>query len=141
METSKCDQVLMERYKIPRNRKKQKHVFAKQFSKARNLFSGSTLPAMIWRHPVSGLSSSMILEAERIGARCSGITPGGKCRFITNSVVYGPKGHPVARILKELFITWFDTLAELIVLKPQLYSDLRDAWRNMYKIMDNTLQR
>ncbi len=90
---------------------------------------------MVWGHPVSGLSSAMLLEAERTGARCSGVHPAGKCRLITNCIIYGPYGHPVARILKEFFCTWFDTLAELVTLKSHMYSDLRDVWLNTYTEM------
>ncbi len=136
----RCNQVIVGRFQSTSNRKRRNANIAKQFRGARKLFSGSTFHAMVWGHPISGLSSTMLLDIERTGARCSGIHPAGKCRFTTNCVVYGPFGHPVARVLKELFRTWFDTLAELFTLKPDMYPDLRQTWVKKYEQMQITLQ-
>ncbi len=137
---SKCRRVLMDRYKDTRNRSKRHALFAKRFRGARKFFSGSTYPAMLWGHPISGLTTAQLLEAERAGARCSVIHPAGKCRFVTNYIIYGPKGHPVARILKETFRTWFATLTEVVTTMPDFYPQLRLAWTRSRDSMLETLE-
>ncbi len=94
---------------------------------------------MLWGHPISGLSTVQLLEAERSGARCSGIRPAGKCRFITNCVVYGPCAHPVARVLKETFKLWFATLSKVVATMPSFFPQVRDAWIKTRDAMSKTL--
>ena len=125
---SRCDQVLAERFRKVKNRKRRNALFAKRFRGAGELFSGSTLPAMIWGHPVSGLTAYQMLEAEKTGARCLGIHAAGKCRFVTNIIIYGQYGHPVARIIKETFRTWCGELAEVFAVAPLFYASVRAAW-------------
>ena len=70
----------------------------------------------------------MLLHFERAAASISGIRAGGKCRFMTLACAYGPRNHPVARVIKELFGTWFQTMASLVTDFPEEYRLARQAW-------------
>ena len=63
---------------------------------------------------------------ERHGAKCSGITPAGRCRYSANCIAYGPYGHPKARIIRETLNTFFQLTFEMLRNKQE--RDLRDAW-------------
>merc|ERR1711965_260158 len=93
---------------------------------ARKLFSGSGFAASTWGHQASGLSSTDLLLLERFGAKSTGITPAGRCRFSANCVAFGQYGHPKARIIRETFQAYFHLTFEL--LKNKNESGLRVSW-------------
>ena len=75
--------------------------------KGRDLYKGSGFSASTWGHQVCGLSKTNMELVERHGAKSSGITPAGRCRHTANCVAFGPYGHPKARIISEMFGTFF----------------------------------
>ncbi len=123
------DHVIKHRFNKTRDRRKRNAKIAKTHKGARRLFNASSFTATSWGNPASGLSHSHLLELERSGVRCSGIKPQGKCRFTTCIVAYGQYHHPIARILRELFKTWFLCLATVFTDSPRLFPDLRVAWK------------
>ena len=74
---------------------------------ARKLFSGSGYAASTWGHQAAGLNATDFLLRERFGAKSSGITPAGRCRYTANCIAYGQYGHPKARIIRETFQAFF----------------------------------
>ena len=85
---------------------------AKHNKRANKLFKGSAFPAAVWSHQASGFSPTSMVQLEREALRCCGI-PSGRCRFSALCVYYGPMGHPTARIIRELIISWFKLLSKL----------------------------
>ncbi len=123
------DHVIRHRFNKTKDRRKRNAQIAKTHKGARRLFNASSFTATSWGNPASGLSHSHLLELERSGVRCSGIKPQGKCRFTACIVAYGQYHHPIARILRELFKTWFLCLATVFIDSPKLFPDLRVAWK------------
>ncbi len=93
---------------------------------ARKLFQGAAYSAATWGHQGSGCPEHMLLKLEVDAAKATGITPQGRCRFMSLCVAYGPRGHPRARIIKETLANWF----QLVQVKTdqQDTDELRVAW-------------
>ena len=100
---------------------------AKLSKRARILFSGSQYAANSWGHQASHLSQSQIDSLEIRGASASGFEA-GRCRTFALIVSYGPRGHPVARILKELFSEWFVAVRMIVKLGVTAFNNLRAAF-------------
>ena len=43
-------------------------------------------------------------------------------------VGYGPRGHPIARIIKELFTEWFRAVRTIARMGGAAFNNLRTAW-------------
>ena len=101
---------------------------------ARKLFQGSAYSATTWGHQESGYPEHLLLQLEVDAAKATGITPQGRCRFISLCVAYGPRGHPRARIIKDTLANWF----QLVRLKTDQkdIDDLRVAWA---RVKDGTI--
>ena len=99
---------------------------ARMHRNARNLYKGSGFSASTWGHQVCGFTRSNLELLERHGAKCTGITPAGRCRYSANCVAYGQYGHPKARIIRETPGTFFQLTFEMI--RNHQESDLRYAW-------------
>ncbi len=106
--------------------RKRIHKIANISRMARKLFQGSAYSAATWGHQGSGCPEHLLLKLEVDAAKATGITPQGRCRFISLCVAYGPRGHPRARIIKDTLTNWF----QLVRIKTgQLDTDeLRVAW-------------
>ena len=90
------------------------------------IFSGAGFSASCWGHQVPGLSGPDVLLLERAAAQATGIHT-GRCRFMANCVVYGPRGHPMARIIRDTMTLWFGVLNEIRDIGGTLYSELVSA--------------
>jgi len=101
---------------------------AKQFRAARKLYNASGFAASTWGHQSCGFSDRELLQTERQAAQCTGIKAAGRCRFTALHISYGPRGHPVGRIIKELFQYWFKVFAFYVSGPPSQYLELRLAW-------------
>lgn len=87
---------------------------AKQSRKARVLFSGSAFSANTWGHQPVALPLSVFSSLELNAGKATGILNAGRCRFAALVVAFGPRGHPIARISKELFTSWFQLLQDFL---------------------------
>ena len=100
----------------------------KMMKRARILFSGSQYSANTWGHQVSHLTNAQIDSLEKRAAMATGIHEAGRCRSLALVVGYGPRGHPIARILKELFTEWFRVLRNISKLGYYAWQNLVIAW-------------
>ena len=82
----------------------------------------------MWGHQVAHITQAQIESIEKRGANASGIFEAGRCRTLTLIVSYGPRGHPVARVLKELFSEWFKAVRSMAKLGDTAFNNLRAAW-------------
>ena len=80
---------------------------------ARKLFSGSGYAASTWGHQIQTILPEQLSEIERHAASAAGIDTGGRCRFIALCCAYNNRGHPVARIIRDVFVSYFDVLREI----------------------------
>ena len=80
---------------------------AKQSKQARKLYSGSVYSSNTWGHEATVLAMAQLDKLEKDGALSSGINASGRCRFWALVVAYGPRGHPIARIIRDIFTEWF----------------------------------
>ncbi len=101
---------------------------AKLSRRARVLFSGSQYSANTWGHQVTHLTQSQIDSLEKRGANATGITEAGRCRTMALIVGYGPRGHPIPRIIKELFTEWFRAVRTIARMGEAAFNNLRTAW-------------
>ncbi len=108
--------VLLELLKIVyNNRSKIIEVgkLVKQNKQARKLSSGSVYSSNTWGHEATDLAMSRLDKLEKDGALSSGINAAGRCRFWALVVAYGPRGHPITRIIRDIFIEWFKVLRHI----------------------------
>ena len=121
--TSKHVRNRFRRTSIVRRKAKQLSQIARS---ARKLFSGSAFSSSTYGHPLSGVSPSLNRALEVDAAKCTGITPQGRCRFTAISIGFGPRGHPYARIIRETLSLWFQIIRHFH--KHALLDTLRDSW-------------
>ncbi len=89
---------------------------AKISKQARKLYSGSLVSASTWGHPASNVANSPTEALEKRGALSTGIREAGRCRTSVLLVVFRPRGHAVARLLKDFFREWFAMWREFVTL-------------------------
>ena len=94
--------------------------------KARVLYSGSVHAAATWGHQVQSFLVTQLMELEVRAAKATGNTTRGRCRYVALVCAYGQRGHPIARLIKEIFTSWFQVLPRIIELGK--YLDLQKAW-------------
>ena len=70
------------------------------------------------------MTPNEMIAIERNALACSGVSPIGRCRLVSLSVIYGPGGTPQARIVKDTIKVWFQVLA----LNPVQIDHLNSAW-------------
>ena len=58
------------------------------------------------------------------------ITSSGRCRYVAISLGYGPRSHPIGRIIKET-ISEFFLLIQPYLDCAELSRDLFEAWHNI----------
>ena len=56
---------------------------------------------------------SQLNKLEKDGALSSGIHAAGRCRYWALVVAYGPRGHPIARMIRDILIEWFEVLKSI----------------------------
>ena len=118
--------IVNRRFKETSHRQLRIIEIAKITKKARRLYSGSTHAASTWGHQSVCLPESTLIALERRASKATGIDTAGRCRFWCLVVTYGDRGHPIARLLKEIFGAWFQALADIA--GPENFSSLRLAW-------------
>ena len=91
---------------------------------AKKLYAGSCFSASTWGHQSAGVTTNEMIAIERNALACSGVSPRGRCRLVSLSVIYGPGGTPQARIVKDTLKVWFQVLA----LNPVDANHLNQAW-------------
>ena len=139
--SSKCKDISNKRFINSASRRQRAARLAPTFRGARRLFAGSCFSASTWGHQVAGFSKSRLLQLEQAAARTSGIRANGRCRFFTVCVVYGPRNHPIARILRELFVVWFQVLSEILRSSPEWYIRIRRAWTLIRDRLSSSLHK
>ncbi len=107
---------------------------AKINRKAGVLFSGSQFSAFTWGHQVVVLAQTQIDSLKKRGALSTRIHEAGRCRTWALFVGFGRRGHPMARILKELFGEWFQTLklycgdSDQFIMASKAWDQARKIW-------------
>ena len=82
----------------------------------------------MYGHQTCGVSGPVVLQIEKAAAQATGVHAAGRSRFIVNCVVYGPKKHPMGRIINETLRLWFRVFTEIKSIGGQLYEDIKHAW-------------
>ena len=59
---------------------------------AKQIYTGSCFSASTWGHQAAGVTPNEMIAIERNALACSGVSPIGRCRLISLSVIYGPGG-------------------------------------------------
>ena len=77
---------------------------------AKKLYTGSCFSASTWGHQAAGVTPNEMIAIERNALACSGVSPIGRCRLVSLSVIYDPGGTPQARIVKDTIKFGFRSL-------------------------------
>ena len=118
--------LIRKRFSTTSCRNRRIGIIAKKTKKARVLFSGSLYSANTHGHHTVRLTNAQLEALEKRGAQATGINQEGRCRFFALVCAYGPRGHPVARIIKDIFTSWFLALED--IKKESSFLELRTAW-------------
>ena len=85
---SKPNQFFSSRFRDKKGRMLKIGRLARICRKARKLFSGSGFSSSTFGHQVCGLTQTEMVFLEQHGARSSGITLAGRCRYTANCMAY-----------------------------------------------------
>ena len=118
--------ILYGRFSNTTRRNKKVIQLSKICKYSRKLFSGSTYSAGLWGHQTILLPESKVIQIEKRGAQSTGINVSGRCRFFACIVAYGDRGHPVARLIKDIFTSWFQVLEDFCT--DRNMQDVKQAW-------------
>ena len=72
------------------------------------------------------MTNSQIETLEKRGAQATGINQSSRCIFCASICAYGPRDHPTARLIKDIFTSWFLAIQDI---RPECaFEELRLAW-------------
>ncbi len=123
-----CNKIIRHRFIKTTKRSNKIGRIAKITKRSRVLFSGSQYSANTWGHQVVHFTQAQIDSIEKRAALATGIHEAGRCRSLALIISYGPRGHPIARILKELFSEWFRAVRAVAKLGAIAWQNLISAW-------------
>ena len=80
----------------------------------------------MWGHQINTVTATEMTTLEKSAADAAGLSTRGRCRFFSLVVAYGDRGHPIARIIRDIFNTYFELIGDIY--RAGKAHDLHIAW-------------
>ena len=84
------------------------------------------MSAATWGHSAAGLTPTAIVKLEQQALSCAGLAKEGRCRTTGLVVHYGLMGGPMAQIIREVFLNWFQVVG--ILSNAGYLKHIQTAW-------------